>query len=289
MEANLKNKLAGFDYYQSPAKINLLLRVLSQRSDGYHELQTVFRFLDFHDLVGFRINTDSENIRLLYQHREIDPQTDLIFRAAKALQDRSGCSMGADIDLIKKIPIGGGLGGGSSNAATTLIALNALWDTRLSREELQSLALHLGADVPVFIFGQTAFAEGVGERFTPLKVRPCGYLVVTPRSGVATKSVFSDPQLTRNSKPIKIADFSSFEGQNDLETTVCRLFPEVRRALDFLRAYGPACLSGSGSSVFCRLEEGRDARAVLDALPDGFSGFVARGLDRHPLWGLTPD
>jgi 4-diphosphocytidyl-2-C-methyl-D-erythritol kinase len=289
VEANLKNKLAGFDYYQSPAKINLLLKVLSQRGDGYHELQTVFRFLDFHDLVGFRINTDSENIRLLYQHREIDPQTDLIFRAAKALQDRSGCSMGADIDLIKKIPIGGGLGGGSSNAATTLIALNALWDTRLSREELQSLALHLGADVPVFIFGQTAFAEGVGERFTPLKVRPCSYLVVTPRSGVSTKSVFSDPQLTRNSKPIKIADFSSFEGQNDLETTVCRLFPEVRRALDFLKAYGPACLSGSGSSVFCRLEEGRDARAVLGALPDGFSGFVARGLDRHPLWGLTPD
>ena len=289
MEANLKNKPAGFDYYQSPAKINLFLRVLSQRGDGYHELQTVFRFLDFHDLVGFRVNTDSQNIRLLYQHQEIDPQTDLIFRAAEALQKRTGCSLGADIDLIKKIPIGGGLGGGSSNAATTLMALNALWDTRLSRQELQSLALHLGADVPVFIFGETAFAEGVGERFTPLKVMPCSYLVVTPQSGVATKSVFSDPQLTRNSKPIKIADFSSFEGQNDLETTVCRLFPEVSRALDFLRSYGPACLSGSGSSVFCQLKDGGDSQAVLDALPDGFSGFVARGLDRHPLWGLTPD
>jgi 4-diphosphocytidyl-2-C-methyl-D-erythritol kinase len=143
--------------------------------------------------------------------------------------------------------------------------------------------------VPVFIFGETAFAEGVGERFTPLKVMPCSYLVVTPQSGVATKSVFSDPQLTRNSKPIKIADFSSFEGQNDLETTVCRLFPEVSRALDFLRSYGPACLSGSGSSVFCQLKDGGDSQAVLDALPDGFSGFVARGLDRHPLWGLTPD
>ena len=271
----------GFDYFPAPSKINLFLRITGQRGDGYHFLQTVFRLLDFADSVGFRL-TPQKIIRRVSQHQWPDTE-DLAVRAARLLAEHGSIEQGVELDIVKRIPFGGGLGGGSSDAATVLLVMNKLWGLNLTRSELLTLAVSLGADVPFFVFGRSAFAEGIGEQLTPLELAEAWYLVVHPNCLVTTPTVFGDPELTRNSKPIKIADFCLYEGQNDLQEAVCRSYPEVRSALDWLGQFGTASMSGSGSSVFCSFAGFGQANAALAQIPEGWFGFVARGLDSHPL------
>jgi 4-diphosphocytidyl-2-C-methyl-D-erythritol kinase len=269
--------------YPAPGKLNLFLHVIGRRSDGYHLLQTAFRFLDYGDEMVFRVRADGV-IRRSTDVAGVPEAADLCVKAARLLQDRAGCSLGVDIELVKRLPLGGGLGGGSSDAATTLIVLNRLWGTGLSRGELQALGLQLGADVPVFVFGRSAFAEGVGERLQALELEPAWYLVLVPEAAVSTAEIFSAAELTRNTNAITIAAFSVGQGHNDLEPVVCRRYPQVSRHLEWLRRYGDARMTGSGACVFCAFESEAQATRVLSELPAGMRGFVARGLDRHPLW-----
>jgi 4-diphosphocytidyl-2-C-methyl-D-erythritol kinase len=211
---------------------------------------------------------------------------DLTVRAARLLQKAAATRLGADIRLDKRLPLGGGLGGGSSDAATVLIALNRLWQLDWPRARLQELALELGADVPVFVFGESALATGIGEKLTPLKLPPAWYVVLVPPLAVATARVFQDADLIRNSIPLTIPPFSLPAGRNDLETVVCRQYPEVAQHLAWLRQFGTARMSGSGACVFAEFGSEAAARAVLDRLPQTMRGFVARGLDRHPLWAM---
>jgi 4-diphosphocytidyl-2-C-methyl-D-erythritol kinase len=276
--------------FPAPAKLNLMLRVLGRRADGYHLLQTVFRFIDHCDEVRIAVREDGVIARAKALPG-ITEDDDLSVRAARLLKEKSGTRLGADIELVKRVPQGAGLGGGSSDAATVLLALNRLWATGLNREALQALGLSLGADVPVFIFGESAFAEGVGERLQPLDLPPAWYVVLTPPVEVPTRLVFTHPELKRDSKPIKIQGFSADAGLqavvNDLEPLVCRLYPEVARHLEWLRQHAPAMMTGSGASVFAAFESESTARAVFRQKPRGMSGFVARGLDRHPLRGFA--
>lgn len=272
--------------FPAPAKLNLFLHVVGRRADGYHLLQTVFRFLDYGDrvLIGVR---DDGVIRRVNALDGVPPERDLAVRAARLLQQAAGARLGADIEIDKRLPLGGGLGGGSSDAATTLLALNRLWDLGLGRERLMELALGLGADVPVFVFGESAFGEGVGERLTRIVLPPAWYLVLVPQVSVSTAEIFSAADLTRNSNPIKMSAFSIDQGRNDLEPVVRRKYPEVDRAMGWLAGHGRARLTGSGGCVFASFDDEREARRVLQARPDGIGGFVARGLDVHPLHGLA--
>lgn len=274
--------------FPAPAKLNLFLHVLGRRPDGYHLLQTALRFIDYGDELSFSVRSDGE-IRHTNPLPGVGPQNDLCVRAAQLLQRQTSCRQGADIGIVKRLPLGGGLGGGSSDAATTLIALNRLWGTGLPRVQLQQLALQLGADVPVFVFGQNAFAEGIGERLTALRLPPAWYLVLVPELAVSTAEIFSSPELTRNTNAITIAAFSvglarSIPGRNDLEPVVCRRYPQVARHLEWLQCYGEARMTGSGACVFCAFDSDAEARRVHALLPAGMRGFVARGLDWHPLW-----
>ena len=269
--------------YPAPAKLNLFLHVVGRRADGYHLLQTAFRFIDYGDELGFAVRDDGV-VRRVTELAGVPAEADLCVRAARLLKDRARSRLGVDIELVKRLPIGGGLGGGSSDAATTLIVLNRLWQTGLSRAQLQELALELGADVPVFVFGRSAFAEGVGERLAPLQLPPAWYLVLVPETAVSTAEIFSAPELTRNTNAITIAAFSVGQGRNDLEPVVCRRYPQVARHLEWLRQYGDARMTGSGACVFCGFETEAQAQRVVSALPADVRGFVARGLDRHPLW-----
>ena len=269
--------------YPAPAKLNLFLHVVGRRADGYHLLQTAFRFIDYGDELGFAVRDDGV-VRRITELAGVSANADLCVRAARLLKDRAGCSLGADIELVKRLPMGGGLGGGSSNAATTLVVLDRLWQTGLTRVQLQDLAVELGADVPVFVFGRSAFAEGVGERLAALQLAPAWYLVLVPETTVSTAEIFSAPELTRNTIAITIAAFSVGQGRNDLEPVVCRRYPQVARHLEWLRRYGDARMTGSGACVFCGFETEAQAQRVLSELPADMRGFVARGLDRHPLW-----
>lgn len=271
--------------FPAPAKLNLMLRVVGRRADGFHLLQTVFRFIDYGDEVRIVARPDGA-IRRVRDLPGIPVEEDLSLRAAHLLQEETGTTSGADIEVIKRLPPGGGLGGGSSDAATVLLALNHIWNTGLGRSELQALGLRLGADVPVFVMGENALGEGVGEVLTPLSLPPAWYLVLIPAVGVATSRVFSHPELKRDSKPIKIQGFSSFDAVNDLQALVCRLYPEVARNLDWLRQHGPALMTGSGACVFSPFDSECRARAVFSQVPSTMKGFVARGLDRHPLLDL---
>lgn len=268
--------------YAAPAKLNLFLHVVGRRADGYHLLQTAFRFIDYGDELGFAVRDDGV-VRRVTALAGVPAGNDLCVRAAMLLKDRAGSRLGADIDLHKRLPMGGGLGGGSSDAATTLIVLNRLWQTGFTRVQLQALALELGADVPVFVFGRSAFAEGVGERLAELQLPPAWYLVLVPETAVSTAEIFSAPELTRNTNAITIAAFSVGQGRNDLEPVVCRRYPQVARHLEWLRQYGDARMTGSGACVFCGFETEAQAQRVLSALPADMRGIVARGLDRHPL------
>jgi 4-diphosphocytidyl-2-C-methyl-D-erythritol kinase len=269
--------------FPAPAKLNLFLHVLGRRHDGYHLLQSAFRFIDCGDELSFVVRADGA-IRRTNSLEGVPAEQDLSVRAARALQQETGCREGADIGIAKRVPVGGGLGGGSSDAATTLIALNRLWRTGLSRARLQQLALRLGADVPVFVFGRNAFAEGIGERLQALRLPPAWYLILVPELAVSTAEIFSAAELTRNTNAITIAAFSVGQGRNDLEPVVCRRYPQVARHLEWLRRYGDARMTGSGACVFCAFDSEEQARRVLSELPADMRGFVARGLERHPLW-----
>ncbi|UCH48352.1 MAG: 4-(cytidine 5'-diphospho)-2-C-methyl-D-erythritol kinase, partial [Betaproteobacteria bacterium] len=274
---------AGFSYFPAPAKLNLFLHVTGRRADGYHLLQTVFRFLDYGDEVGLRVTEDGAVRRVSRVHGVAEEQ-DLTLRAARLLKQASGCRSGVEIDLVKRLPLGGGLGGGSSDAATTLIALNRLWSTGVSADQLQALAVQLGADVPVFVFGRSAFAEGIGEYLHELHLKPAWYLVIVPQVAVSTAEIFAAPELTRNTKAIKIAAFSVDQGHNDLQPVACRRYPQIARCLEWLEQFGNASMSGSGASVFSAFDSERSARAALAQMPAEMEGFVARGLDWHPLY-----
>jgi len=269
--------------FPAPAKLNLFLHVIGRRQDGYHLLETAFRFIDYGDDLRFSVRADGV-IRHLNPLPGVPSEQDLTVRAARLLQQETQSPKGADIGIVKRIPLGGGLGGGSSDAATTLIALNRLWRTGVSRARLQQLALQLGADVPVFVFGQNAFAEGVGERLQVLGVPPAWYLVLVPELTVSTAEIFSAAELTRNTNAITIAAFSVGQGHNDLESVVCRRYPQVARHLEWLHRYGDARMTGSGACVFCAFDGEVMARRAWAQLPADMRGFVARGLERHPLW-----
>lgn len=270
--------------YPAPAKLNLFLHVVGRRPDGYHLLQTVFRFLDHGDVLRIAPRADG-TIRLHRPLPGVAMGQDLCFRAAHLLKTRCGCRLGADIDLEKRLPMGGGLGGGSSDAATVLLVLNRLWGLNLPRGQLQAIALELGADVPVFVFGRAAFAEGVGEALQPIRLAPASYVVLTPPVHVATADVFRHPGLTRDTPLVKITDFSEGFGHNDLEPVACALHPQVAEYLAWLRQFGDARMTGSGACVFAAFPERARAEQVFSARPPGMAGFVADGLDTHPLLG----
>ncbi|MEA3292712.1 MAG: 4-(cytidine 5'-diphospho)-2-C-methyl-D-erythritol kinase [Pseudomonadota bacterium] len=271
--------------WPAPAKINLFLHVTGRRPNGYHELQTLFQFLDYGDELRVAPTDDGEIERLGAGQDDL-PAEDLTIRAARLLQSATSTRAGARIELKKRIPVGAGLGGGSSDAATALIALNRLWGAGLDRAQLGRLGLQLGADVPVFLHGRAAWAEGVGELLTDLAPPEHWYGVIIPPVSVSTGKVFGDPALTRDHPPIKIRDFSSGLAINDLEEATCRLYSEVAETLTWLRQYGEARMSGSGSSLFLACEDRARAEEIVNQRPPGTDGFVARGANRHPLLGV---
>jgi 4-diphosphocytidyl-2-C-methyl-D-erythritol kinase len=268
--------------WPAPAKLNLMLRILRRRADGYHCLQTVFQFIEREDLLSYQIRRDGR-IRRMSELAGVEPAADLVVRAARLLQEYTGSRLGADILVEKRLPMGGGLGGGSSNGATTLVALNELWGTSLSVRELMSLGLTLGADVPVFVGGRAAWGEGVGEDLTPLELPSPWFLVLVPPCEVSTAAVFSADNLTRNSAPITISDFLAGDDRNDCLSVVRLRYPPVAEALDWLASVGRPRLTGTGACVFCTFATEERARAALDAAPVHYNAFVARGLNRSPL------
>lgn len=268
--------------WPAPAKLNLFLHVTGRRPDGYHTLQTVFQFLDFGDDLFFKPRGDGV-IRRIPGANSIAEADDLAVKAAKALQDVSGAGLGAEIQVEKRIPIGGGLGGGSSDAATTLVALNRLWNLSLTTDELASIGLRLGADVPVFVRGLSAWAEGVGERLAPVQLPEPWYLVVIPPVHVSTKDIFSAPELRRDSMPITFDGFLAGRGRNDCEPVTCARHPEVKQALDWLARFGKPRMSGTGSSVFVSFDERKQASAAARQVPQHWRSFIARGLNQSPL------
>lgn len=272
----------------APAKLNLFLHVVGRRADGYHFLQTLFRFIDLNDTLHFTLREDGD-VRRVNTLEGVPHEQDLCVRAARLLQQETGCKLGVDIELEKRIPMGGGLGGGSSDAATTLLALNQLWDLSLSRERLMQLGLGLGADVPVFVFGQNAFAEGVGERLQAYDLPENWYVVLSPPVHVPTVQIFTHPELTRNTISITIRalpigrDFRLGRLGNDLQAVACKLYPEIEQHLAWLARFAPALMTGSGACVFAEFATEKQAKAVLQQLPENMRGFVARGLQQHPL------
>lgn len=270
----------------APAKLNLFLHVVGRRPDGYHLLQSVFRFLDYGDELRFTLRQDGAVART-NPIPGLDPEQDLTVRAARLLQRETGCSLGVGIHLEKRLPMGGGLGGGSSDAATVLLALNRLWGLRLPRRELERLGLQLGADVPVFVYGRSAFAEGVGEVLQPVELSPAWYVVLVPPVAVPTAEIFGDRELTRNTNPITIAAFLTGKGRNDLEPVVCRKYPQVAEHLEWLKGFGDARMTGSGACVFAAFATRSEAEAVMAAKPETLRGFMAQGIDRHPLYDFA--
>ncbi|WP_093428556.1 4-(cytidine 5'-diphospho)-2-C-methyl-D-erythritol kinase [Thiohalospira halophila] len=280
--------------WPAPAKLNLFLHVVGRRPDGYHRLQTVFQFLDYGDTVRVTPRTDGA-IRIHHRLEGLDPEQDLVARAAHRLQTATGATQGADLTVTKRLPAGGGLGGGSSDAATTLVALNRLWETGLDEEALARLGLELGADVPVFVRGQAAWAEEVGEALTPVELPEPWFLVVVPPVAVSTAAIFADPELNRAMPPITMDDYLAGRGGNALEAVVAAREPEVAAALEWLGAFAPARMTGSGACLFAAFDQQPAAEAVAARLPTRWSGFVARGCNRSPLldgewidyWGVA--
>lgn len=278
----------------APAKINLFLHVTGRRADGYHLLQTAFRMLAHGDTLSFALRHDGE-IRRLTGLPGVPPESDLTVRAARLLQARTGCRLGADISIDKCLPMGGGLGGGSSDAATALLALNHLWQLDVERAALQQWALQLGADVPFFVFGRTALAEGVGEALQPLVLPPAWYVVVEPPVAVPTAEIFSAGNLTRDTKPLKIPGSSAGitqqqlqdEGRNDLQPVACEKYPVIQQALDALSRFGAPRMTGSGACVFLPCGSAEQAQEVVSALSGAWRVWSAAALDVHPLAELA--
>jgi 4-diphosphocytidyl-2-C-methyl-D-erythritol kinase len=269
--------------FPAPAKLNLFLHVVGRRPDGYHLLQTLFRFLDYGDTVRLTVRQDGV-LRRLNPLPGVPVERDLCFRAARLLQEHTGCRLGADIGLEKRLPLGGGLGGGSSDAATVLMALNRLWRLDLPRGQLESLGLQLGADVPVFIFGRSAFAEGVGEKLQAMTLPAASYVVLIPPVQVATAEIFASPGLTRDTPALKIPPLPEGCGHNDLEPVAVSAYPVVGEYLEWLRQYGDARMTGSGACVFAAFPDRVAAENVFAARLGGMQGFVADGLDVHPMY-----
>ena len=277
----------------APAKLNLFLHVVGRRADGYHQLQTLFRFIDLSDTLHFTLRKDGAVVRL-NAVEGVPEEQDLCVRAARMLQQESGCKLGVEISLEKRIPMGGGLGGGSSDAATTLLALNKLWKLGFTRTRLMQLGLRLGADVPVFVFGENAFAEGIGEQLQAFPLPDAWYVVLSPSVHVPTMQIFTHPELTRDTNSITIRALPI--GQrfatvgwlgNDLQAVACKLYPEVADYLAILSKFAPARMTGSGACVFAEFDSEVAAQGVLQQLPAEIKGFVARGLARHPLRDLV--
>lgn len=268
--------------WPAPAKLNLFLHIIGRRDDGYHQLQTVFQFISLFDEIDFNI-LESGSISRVSNIEGVNAKDDLVIRAARKLKEYTGCNKGAEITVRKRIPVGGGLGGGSSDAATTLVALNQLWQTGVSDKELSEIGLELGADIPVFIGARAAWAEGVGERLTALQPGAPYYLVIHPGCTIPTAGIFNAPDLTRNTPAITIRDFLDHGGKNDCETVVRNRYAAVANALDWLSNYSPAKLTGTGACIYAPFNDDREATAVGETIPGEWRGFVVRGLNRSPL------
>lgn len=268
--------------WPAPAKLNLFLHVSGRRADGYHELQTLFQLIDLCDSIAISVREDGR-IERPDGPAGVTPEEDLVVRAAHTLRQATGTRLGATLKVHKRIPLGGGLGGGSSDAATVFLALNHLWGTGLSLDELAALALPLGADVPVFIQGSTAWGEGIGERLTPVTLPARWYAIIHPGVGVSTREVFQSAELTRNSPLITIRAFLDSGGRNDCEGVVRARAPEVAEALDWLARFAPARLTGTGSCVFAACESAAQAERLAAQVPDRWASFVAAGLNTSPV------
>ncbi len=272
----------------APAKINLFLHITGRRADGYHQLQTLFQLLDYGDRLDFQ-RRDDGTITLSPVHPAIAEKDNLVYRAAKALQQQAqrqnpAQHYGADIHLTKRLPLGGGLGGGSSDAATTLIGLNQLWQLGFSREQLAAIGLKLGADVPVFIHGRTAWAEGIGEIISPVDTAECWYLVLAPDVEVSTETIFSHQQLTRDARAITIRAFLEQGGRNACQPIAEKLYPEVKTAREWLEQYANVRMTGTGACIFASFEDEAQARQVLADVPQRWQAFVARGVNHSPAY-----
>lgn len=279
--------MQDFQPFLAPAKINLFLHIVGQRADGYHLLQTVFRLLDRYDTIHLRVTTD-KSIKRINEIAGVPEAHDLCIRAAKLLQQHTACKLGVEMYVEKNIPMGGGLGGGSSDAATVLLALNRLWQLNLSRAELLKLGLQLGADVPFFIYGTNAWAEGVGEQLQTIHLDEAYYVVLTPMIHVSTAQIFANKQLTKNAIPKTMSDFSgtgnsNTEFTNQLEKVVCDNYPAVSECLTWFKQFGDARMSGSGASVFLEVASQKIANDICAQKPNDIRGFVAKGLNQHPL------
>lgn len=276
-------------WWPAPAKLNLCLHVTGRRADGYHDLQTIFQLISLSDQLSFDLREDGRVVRLDYEGstaqslRDVAEDQDLCVRAARALQTRSGVTAGVTIRIRKTIPVGGGLGGGSSDAATTLVALNALWACGLYTDELAEIGITLGADVPVFIRGRSGVGEGVGERLTPLELPNSWFVVIHPGVTVPTRDVFQAPELTRNSPVLTIPALLASGGRNDCEPVVRERYPEVAAALDWLGRYASARLTGTGSCLFARFASAAEAERVAARVPDVWRAYVVQGLAESPL------
>ncbi|MDR1423130.1 MAG: 4-(cytidine 5'-diphospho)-2-C-methyl-D-erythritol kinase [Azoarcus sp.] len=272
------------DACPAPAKLNLFLHILGRRPDGYHLLQSAFRLLDWGDTLDFALREDGL-IRRIGEVPGVAAGNDLAVRAAQALRQASGCALGVDITIHKRLPLGGGLGGGSSDAATTLMALDRLWNTNLGLERLREIGLGLGADVPFFIFGRDAFAEGMGERLQNIALPPAWYVIVAPPVNVPTARIFTDSGLTRNTPPIKVRGFTLSRTRNDLQPVACALYPEVADALSWLERFAPARMTGSGACVFAAVDSEAHAQEIVDQCPARWRAWRAASLARHPMHG----
>jgi len=272
----------------SPAKLNLFLHITGRRVDGYHNLQTLFQLLDYGDTLSFTTRNDNQ-ISLAPELPGVSFEQNLIIKAVRALEAFKPVNMGVDIQLEKRLPMGGGIGGGSSNAATTLVALNHLWGCGLSKSQLQNIGLQLGADVPVFINAQTAWAEGVGEELQAIEMQPKWFLVIQPDCHVSTAEIFSHKDLTRDTSAIKVAAFLEQGGQNDCEALVRKLYPQVDNALIWLQNFDHnARMTGTGACVFASFKSAEIALNVQAQLPKHLPGFVAQGVNQSPLYKLLP-
>ena len=277
---NSENK--SLTWWPSPAKLNLFLHITGRNENGYHLLQSLFQIVDVADQLAFDIN-QTGSIELCTKMDDVPAEENLIVRAARLLQQHTAVSLGCRIWLQKILPMGGGIGGGSSNAATTLLVLNQLWKTGLSHQQLAELGLQLGADVPIFIHGETAFAEGVGEKIIPAKLKEQWYLVVFPNCHVSTAAVFSDPELVRDTAKMQWCDYEFSKTRNDCQKLVCKRYPEVASLLHQLLEYAPSRMTGTGACVFSVFDNMEDAEKVKNILPKDYRGFVTKGVNRSPL------
>lgn len=278
---------AHLPHYPAPAKLNLNLHIVGRRADGYHELESIFTLIDWCDYLSITVRDDNR-IVLHTPTQGVEPEQDLTVRAAELLRAFSGClNQGADIWLQKNLPMGGGLGGGSSDAATVLLVLNKLWQCGLSMQQLIDLGAQLGADVPFFIFGQTAFARGIGEQLSPIAVPPQWYVIAKPDAHVATPRIFAHPDLTRNTPRCMQPSFMGLQPfHNDMQAVVLQQYPEVKQVFEALKPFGEPLMTGSGACLFLRFNDENSARQTVDRLPEYLNVQLARGLDNHPLQAM---